>query len=55
MVELDDEYKKNHEATTIDDDSQEVYKDDNTQVVSGANPNPSIDFFYEVDVAHKPN
>lgn len=29
IVELDDEYKENHEATTVDDDSQEVCKDDN--------------------------
>jgi len=69
IVELDDGYNENHDATfvlsTDDDDplfginvapipNQGVCEDDNTQVVSTTNPDPSVDFFYVVDVAHKP-
>lgn len=51
IVELDDEYKENHEAMTVDDNPQVVCKDDNAQVVNNANLGPSVD---EVNVVHKP-
>lgn len=49
IIELDDEYKENHEAAIVVE-SQGVYKDYNTQVVDGPNSIPSVD---EVNVVHK--
>lgn len=44
--------EENHEAMIFDDDLQEVYKDDNTWVVSGVNLNPLDDLFYGEDDAY---